>query len=386
MRTAWREQPAVPALILLALATVYVALHLALSAHGDITRFIVISSRHVVGPTYAVHVNKGDGFDGQFAYRLALAPWDLTGHPGGIALDVPFRAQRITYPTLAWLASGFGRPAAVPYALVGVNLAAISGLGWLGGRLARGYGRSAAWGLALGLYFGFVWTLSRDLTELTDAACLVAGIVGVHEKRWWLGSLGFAAAVLSRETSLVLVLAYGLWQLPRLVRQRRPAVEDLVWAVPLAAFVLWQAYGRWRLGVWPIRSDQSNAGRPFVDLLHYTRLWAQNAGDNLPSLIRLTEVLTVAGAVVAALVLTPWRDREGYLGAGVLVLGALGASLSAAVWVGPADLRVLASLYVLCVVAMLRSRRHWSTAVLAVVVGATVLQVLASAYHRAPIT
>lgn len=375
-----------PALILLALATVYVVLHLALSAHGDITRFIVISQRHVVGPTYAVHVNKGDGFDGQFAYHLALAPWDLTGHRGGIALDVPFRAQRITYPALAWLLSGFGRPAAVPYALVGVNLIAISGLGWLGGRLARGYGRAAAWGIALGLYFGFVWTLSRDLTELTDAACLVAGIVGVREKRWWLGSLGFAAAVLSRETSLIVVLAYGLWQLPRLARTKRPATQDLVWAVPLAAFVLWQAYGRWRLGVWPIRSDQANAGRPFVDLVHYTRFWASHAGDDLTSLIRLTELLTVAAAVVAAVVLAPWRDREGYLGLGVLGLGALGASLSAAVWVGPADLRVLASLYVLCVVAMLRSRRDWSTVVLTLVVAATALQVLASAWHRISLT
>jgi hypothetical protein len=156
--------------------------------------------------------------------------------------------------------------------------------------------------------------------------------------------------------------------------------------VPLAAFVLWQAYGRWRLGVWPIRSDQHNAGQPFVDLAHYVKLWATHATDNLPSLARFTEPVTVAAAVIAALVLTPWRDREGYLGLGLLLLAGLGASLSAAVWVGPADLRVLASLYVVCVVAMLRSRRHWSTLVLVVVVGVTAVQVLASAYHRAPIT
>ena len=80
--------------------------------------------------------------------------------------------------------------------------------------------------------------------------------------------------MLSRETSLAVVLAYGLWQLPRLASDKRPADPTCVWAVPLAAFVLWQAYGRWRLGVWPIRSDQSNAGQPFVDLAHWTKVWA----------------------------------------------------------------------------------------------------------------
>jgi hypothetical protein len=383
---AWRDRPAVPALVLFVVATAYVLLHLDLSAHGDISRFVVAGRHHVVAPTSHLYVDKGDGFDGQFEYRLALAPWDLTGQRGGIALDVPFRAQRITYPALAWLLSGFGRPALLPYALVGVNLLAIAGLGWLGGRLARSYGRSALWGLALGLYFGFVWTIGRDLTELTDVACLVAGVLGVREKRWWLGALGFAAAVLSRETSLVVVFAYGLWQLPRLAKDRRPGRPDLVWAVPLGAFVLWQAYGRWRLGVWPIRSDQANAGQPFVDLAHWTKVWVTHATDNLPSLVRLTEVITVAAAVVLALVLTPWRDREGYLGVGVLLLGALGASLSTAVWIGPADLRVLASLYAMCVVAMLRSRRAGAAVALGCVFGLTVLQLVASAYHRVPIT
>ena len=71
---------------------------------------------------------------------------------------------------------------------------------------------------------------------------------------------------------------------------------------------------------------------------------------------------------------------------GVLLLGALGASLSTAVWIGPADLRVLASLYALCVVAMLRSRRHAATLALSCLVGLTVLQLVVSAYHRVPIT
>ena len=380
------DRPAVPGLLLLGLALLYVLLHLVLSAHGDVTRFIVVGKAHAFSPPKGIYVNDNAGFDGQFAYRLSLAPWDLTSHRGGVAIDIPFRVQRITYPFLVWVFSGFGRPAAVPYALIAVNLAAIGSLGFLGGRLSQSYGRHALWGVAFGLYFGFVWTLSRDLNELVDTASLVAGIVAVREKRWWLAAIGFTAAVLSRETSMAVVAAFGLWQLPRLARTRRPALDDLVWALPLTAFVGWQAYGRWRLGVWPLHSDQANAGRPFEDALHYMKLWLHHAGDNLPSLARATEPITVAVAVVAALVLSPWRDREGYLTVSTLALAGLGASLASVVWIGPADLRVLGSLYVLCLIGMLRSTRRWSTVVLSVVVAATVLQVLAAAYHRAPIT
>lgn len=380
------DRPVLPALILFVLGLGYVLLHLVLSAHGDVTRFIVAGSSHTVDPPKSLYVLKGAGFDGQFEYRLALAPWDLTSHRGGVMLDIPFRVQRITYPVLVWVFSGFGQIAAVPYAMIGVNLVALGGLGGLGGRLARSYGRHALWGLALGLYFGFVWTLSRDLTELVDAASLVAGIVGVRDKRWGLATVGFAAAVLSRETSMAVVVAFGIWQLPRLWHDRRPSRADLTWAVPLALFVLWQAYGRWRLGVWPLRSDQANAGQPFADLWHYVKLWFSHAGDSLPALARATEIITVGAAVIAALVLSPWRDREGYLTASVLALGALGASLSAAVWIGPADLRVLGSLYVLCVIGILRSKRPGATVVLSLLVAVTVLQVAASAYHRAPIT
>ncbi len=380
------NRPLVPGLILFGLALVYVVCHLIAFAHGDITRFIIAGSTQTHHQGHGLYVAKGDGFDGQFEYRLGLAPWDFTGSRGGIALDVPFRAQRITYPLLVWLASGFGRPTAVPYAMVAVNVAAFGALGGLGGRLAKDYGRHALWGLALGLYFGFVFSISRDLTELVDATALVAGIVGVRERRWWLAALGFAAAVLSRETSMVVVAAFGLWQLPRLWHTRRPARDDLAWAVPLLAFVLWQAYGRWQLGVWPLRSDQANAGQPFVDLGHYVKLWLTHAGDDLSSLARATEAITVAFAVVAALVLAPWRDREGYLTLSVAGLAALGASLSAAVWIGPADLRVLGSLYVVCVISIMRSKRRWATPTLAVLVAVAAVQVLAAAYHRAPIT
>ncbi len=156
--------------------------------------------------------------------------------------------------------------------------------------------------------------------------------------------------------------------------------------MPLAGFVAWQAYGRWRLGVWPLHSDQANAGQPFQDAVTYMKLLLHHATDSWPALLKATEPITIAIAVLASLALAPWRDREGYLTVGTAALAFLGASLSAQVWIGPADLRVLGSLYVLCLLRLLRAKRHGATIVLGLVVAATVVQTLAAAWHRAPIT
>jgi hypothetical protein len=44
-------------------------------------------------------VNEGDGYDGQFYYRLALDPFTKARFGYGIALDdAPYRQQRILYP------------------------------------------------------------------------------------------------------------------------------------------------------------------------------------------------------------------------------------------------------------------------------------------------
>src|ERR1700758_5508700 len=46
-----------------------------------------------------------DGYDGQFYYRMALAPLRMQQAALGIRFDSPrWRVQRIVYPLLAWVA------------------------------------------------------------------------------------------------------------------------------------------------------------------------------------------------------------------------------------------------------------------------------------------
>ena len=148
----------------------YVLVHLA--NVGSIGAFVTAGSTYS-DPKQMPHripVLAGDGYDGQFFYRLATAPLKLgTAMVHGIRFDNVFRAGRIGYPLLAWLFSA-GQAGAVPFALVAVNVIGVGCVGYAGARLAQISGRAPAWGLCLAGYFGFAFTLSRDLSEVVVAA------------------------------------------------------------------------------------------------------------------------------------------------------------------------------------------------------------------------
>lgn len=137
-------------------------------------------------------VVRGNGYDGQFYYRLALDPADLARRAFGIELDSASRLGRIGYPALAWLLSGGGRPFLVPAALVLANLIGLGILGWSGARVALDSGRHALWGLVAPAYWGYLWSLGRDLTEIL-AAALLTGLVAVRHHQWLLVGLLVAA-------------------------------------------------------------------------------------------------------------------------------------------------------------------------------------------------
>ena len=97
-------------------------------ALGGLDRWVVAGDRYTdpASVTGGITVLAGNGYDGQFFYRLALRPWQLGVGPfDGIRLDTPFRSGRIAYPALAWVLSLGGRPVLVPLALVLVNIAAV---------------------------------------------------------------------------------------------------------------------------------------------------------------------------------------------------------------------------------------------------------------------
>jgi hypothetical protein len=261
------NRPAVTGLVVLLAATVFVVARWDLWAKRSIDKFILIGQyfAHPAQLPPGMPVRPKYGYDGQFFYRLAVDPFNLSHTAYGITMDQAYRFMRIGYPLITWLVS-FGQQALVPYMLVAVNIAALGALGYLGAVIARQGGRHAAWGLLLPGYFGLVTSLSRDTAEPVAAAFLVAGLLALRARRPVLASLLLAFAALTRETAMVAVAAIAIVRLAGLLRRRsRPGREDVAWLLPAVVFVAWQAVVYVFSGAVPLFADTGrNAGTPLI--------------------------------------------------------------------------------------------------------------------------
>jgi hypothetical protein len=200
------DTPIVPLGVALPVATLFVFLRWLVATHRRLGEFVVAGVKYA-SPTRAprdLPVQSVAGYDGQFHYRLALDPFDLARTAFGIRLDSFSRVERIGYPFLAWLVSG-GHHGLVPLALVTINVVACAIVALAGGLLAQSAGRHALWGLVFAGYWGYLWTLGRDLTELTAAAFVLLALAALirHAPIW--SGLSFLCAVLSKETSVLLI-------------------------------------------------------------------------------------------------------------------------------------------------------------------------------------
>ena len=261
------DRPALPAGFALLAALALAIARWQTWAKGRISAFILVG-RHFSVPSQLPHgipLQPTYGYDGQFFYRLALNPLNLSHTAYGITVDRPYRFMRIGYPVLTWLVSA-GQHDVVPVMLVAVNVAAIAAIGYLGGMFARQGGRHAAWGLLLPGYYGLITSLSRDTAEPLAAACLLGGLLALRARRPVLAGLLLGYGVLTRETVMVAVAAIAIMRVIGIVRRRvRPGRDDLPWLVPVAAFAVWQVVVKAVTGSLPILSDGGrNAGAPFV--------------------------------------------------------------------------------------------------------------------------
>lgn len=269
----------VPAVASFALALVLVAA-LLVRADGDPSILV-----HAAPPwtdasqargSLTVQPSEEDAFDGQFFYRLGVDPVSTDETVAGVTYDLPsLRNARWGYGALAWVAS-VGDPDLVPWALIGVNLAAAFAVGAAGGGLARSSGRHAAWGLAFALWPGFAYSLSLDTSELVAGAFVLGGLLAARRHRWSLAALALTAAVLTRDTTAVVPFGFALAGGWTLLRERRPSGRLAVGVVPLVAFVGWQLLQRARFGALPLTSSgDNNLSAPFGGLV-------ENLGDLLP--------------------------------------------------------------------------------------------------------
>ncbi len=261
------DRPAVAGLVSLLAALAFALARWQTWAGGSISRFILVG-RHFATPAQlprGMPVAPTYGYDGQFFYRLALNPLNLSHTAYGIRMDRPYRYMRIGYPALTWLVS-FGQHSLVPVVLVAVNIAAIGAIGYLGGVFARDGGRHALAGLLMPGYFGLITSLSRDTAEPVAAACLLAGLLAVRARRPVLAGVLLAYGALTRETVMVAVAAIALVRVAGLVRRRqRPGRDDLAWVIPGVVFVAWEVVVKAATGSIPLLADGGrNAGTPFL--------------------------------------------------------------------------------------------------------------------------
>lgn len=146
-------------------------------------------------------------FDGQFFYRLGVAPWSTEHEVAGVTHDLPaLRNARWGYGALAWLGSG-GNPDLVPWSLAGLNVIAATAIGAIGGALAASAGRHRAWGVMFVFWPGFAYSLSLDTSELVASAFVLGGLLALRHRYWLTSAALLSAAVLTRDTTTVIPFA-----------------------------------------------------------------------------------------------------------------------------------------------------------------------------------
>lgn len=286
---------------------------------GDIRDFVVIGKPFITqsdkspvihpDPDYNYDKN-GVGYDGQFAYYIALDPPNARYY-----LDqgyVSYRYSRILYPMAARVLA-LGQRDFIPAAMVAVNLLAISSGTWALAAWCSRRKLSPWLALVYAFYVGQVMAFVRSLNEPLAYALVALGIYLLERlpQRRLLAAAVFSLAALGREATLIFPVLYGLLMLFGGVevvggasslsltsRLRKSALFLLVAIVPAAA---WQLFLQLWLGS---TGWGQGAGLLRIPLSGLYSLYPLE-----PSTLEVVEVVIVPGVICLALgVRTLLRD------------------------------------------------------------------------------
>jgi len=193
-----------------------------------------------LGTRYAERDSTGtEGYDGQFAYFIARDGWEAAS-----LLDVPaYRFQRILLPALAGALS-FGNTALLPWLLPGLNLIALVAGTALLEELLAARGVSRWYALVYGLFPGVLMAVRLSLNEPLAYGLILLAIWLRGRERLWQAAAACALAALAKETALVFVAGFVLWELA----SRRWAAGLLFGLLACLPFVAWQVVLVARLG------------------------------------------------------------------------------------------------------------------------------------------
>lgn len=248
------------------------------------------------------------GYDAQFTYFAAFDPL-MTRYahaPDNYSLMMdaaPYRFSRIGHVWLTRLLSG-GRWRAFPAAMVwGVLLGVFVSALWLG-LMAAHAGRSPWWGLAIAAVPGFWQSVQLALPEPLAIGATLIGVFCWTRGRWVCAAVAFAAALLTRETSVVAVACIGV----ATFRAGQPWRAVALMATAAGPILLW----KWHIGqvlfrVWGWDAyffDPGTIDMPFAGMLH---AWSRiQAGQYYPAAPELARAAVGFAALVTAAALASW--------------------------------------------------------------------------------
>jgi hypothetical protein len=276
---------------------------------GNWTALFLSGSRFPVPPALAsesIYVFPDSaGYDGQMYHYVAHDP--LLRHDFGKYIDsAQLRYRRILLPALAFLLAG-GRQGGIDTAFITCNLLFLfAGAWWLSRYLAL-EGHHPAWAILLVAAPAAVTSLDRLTVDLSmTALCIGFAYYAKIESRWMIYVM-LVLAGLSRETGLVLSIAFCIFLL-----MRRQLAQAVLYSTAVLPAGLWYLYLHSRtdkiLGTWfrpPLFGMVTWAIHPF----HYQYSLAVNA------LITTLDYLSMAGLFMGCvLALVLWfRNPAGYM-------------------------------------------------------------------------
>jgi hypothetical protein len=326
---------------------------------GDPAVLVCVGEERMGRPPYEV-IRTGFerfGYDGQFYWVLARAPWRR--HDLGIDFAAG-RQLRILYPAVSWLFSG-GDAGRLLWVMPAVNVLAIAGLAALGARLARRQGLSPWWGCLLPLAVNAGMPALRNLTDVL-AALALAGLLTAWLLRgpWWQLALWSAAALFCREQNIAVVGLVGV-----AAAWRRQGRTCAALAGVLGLWSLWVGALRAMYGTWPFLPAEGNFGPPLAAWLQcWPHLGAHGITGN--ALVHAAALAFVALQAALALYLAARRPGDPVLLlvllAGVALAAVGGTALYEDKW---SFTRVLSWLPLALWLTGAWTHRRWALAVLA---------------------
>lgn len=254
-------------LCMVAIALFYVAsLTLRVARHDwNITSLFCIGGQLPL-PTQLANENfyiykKWIGYDGQFALFLAYDPLlrtDIHRSFEGPA----YRCQRIGLSLFAHIIVG-GNRAALPYAMVGINLGVflVGCVFFL--KILQHLGAQPWWVLAYALSPGLMISEFRVLFDATSTSLMFIAMWALWKERWSLAAALLCVGSLVRETTVIFSFSVLLWMV-----LRRDFKNGALFLLPLIVHLAWASYVRARVGTWPVTSGMgSNLDWPMVGIV-----------------------------------------------------------------------------------------------------------------------